>query len=410
MKTELFIAGRLRLSPGDGQRRSPAVGIAVGGVALAVAVMIITIAVVSGFKSGIREKVMGFNAAITLAAVPELSDSLPLVSLQPQLSEAISEACPGASVARVLTQPTILKTPEQFAGVNLVAYDEGHDFAFERSNLLEGTLPEKPTDLLISRDTAGKLGLKPGDKLDACFFLDNGLKMRRLTVSGIYSSNFGDYDRLTAYVPFAMLQRLRRITEGGADRIELRGIAMDSVQTAATTLHARLLPLYDNLQLTAPMSLLTVFDAGAMYFNWLALLDANVVVILIIMALVSGFTLISCVFILILQRVRMIGILKSFGATNRQVRRIFELLGVKVVLPGMLYGNIVGLGIVFAQWKWHLLPLDPEAYYLAYVPMQLTITQILAVNLGALLLAALLLLVPATMVSRISPATTMRYQ
>lgn len=410
MKTELFIARRLRLSPGDGQRRSPAVGIAVGGVALAVTVMIVTIAVVTGFKSGIREKVMGFNAAITLASVPELSESLELVTLKPELKEAITASCPGANVARVLNQPTILKTPEQFVGLNLVGYDQGHDFSFEKGNLLEGSLPEKPTDLLISQDTAGKLGLKPGDKLDACFFLDNGLKMRRLTVCGIYSSNFGDYDRLTAYVAFGMLERLRKIPEGSADRIELRGIAPDSIMPVANDLHSRLLPLYDSDRLTTPMSLVTLYDAGAMYFNWLALLDANVVVILIIMALVSGFTLISCVFILILQRVRMIGILKSLGATNGQVRRIFELLGGKVVGLGLVIGNIVGLGIVFVQWKWHIMTLDPEAYFLTYVPMQLTVTQIIAVNLGAILLSVLLLLVPAAMVSRISPATTMRYQ
>jgi lipoprotein-releasing system permease protein len=147
-----------------------------------------------------------------------------------------------------------------------------------------------------------------------------------------------------------------------------------------------------------------------MYFNWLALLDANVVVILIIMSLVSGFTLISCVFILILQRVRMIGVLKSLGATNRQIRRVFILLGLRVVGLGLVIGNCVGIALLSLQAYFHLLPLDPESYYLTYVPVLLDWRHVLLLNGCAVLLAGMLLLIPASLVSRISPAKTMHYE
>lgn len=411
MKTELFIARRLRLAPGDGGRRSPAVGIAVGGVALAVVVMMVSMAVVLGFQNAIRQKVMGFEASIALKPLPGYTDpALNMVDFTPALREAVAGAVPQASVSMALSQPGILKTPEDFAGVVLNAYGPGHDNSFELSNMIEGKLPSETNDLLVSADIARKLGLKTGDRTDACFFVDNTLKLRRLTVCGIYSSNFSDYDRLTAYVSLPLLQRLRGLRDSQADKIEIRGIPVERIPDATLSLHSALSPLYASGELVEPIVLTDVFQSGAAYFNWLALLDANVIVILIIMSLVSGFTLVSCVFILILQRVRMIGILKSLGARNGQIRGIFMLLGGRVVGLGLLIGNIVGLALIGIQWKWHLLALDPKAYFLTYVPVELTAGQLIALNAGAVLLAALLMLLPAALISRISPAKTMHFE
>jgi lipoprotein-releasing system permease protein len=258
--------------------------------------------------------------------------------------------------------------------------------------------------------TAGKLGVSLGDRVDGCFFLDGAMKLRRFTVSGIYTSNFGDYDRLTGYADISMLQKLRGLESTQGDVIEIRGLAIDEIADATQQLQKSLGARYDNRELTDGVSVATLFDSGAMYFNWLALLDANVVVILIIMSLVSGFTLISCVFILILQRVRMIGVLKSLGATNRQIRRVFMLLGLRVVGLGLLIGNCVGIALLLLQAHFHLLPLDPDSYYLTYVPVLLDWRHVLLLNAGAVVLAGMLLLIPASLVSRISPAKTMHYE
>lgn len=411
MKTELFIARRLRLAPPDGRRRSPAVGIAVGGVALAVVVLMASMAVVLGFREAIRDKVEGFEASLTIGPLGRYYQGEPdVVDFSPAMKAAVGEAVDGGSVAMTIRQPVVLKTPDNFAGVVIHGYGEGHDSSFEQGNLLDGTLPEKPSNIVISSLTASKLSLKVGDKVDGCFFLDESLKLRRLTVCGIYSSNFGDYDRLTAYGDFRMLSKLRRLGADEADAVEIRGVATDRISDVALRLQQALSKRYSSGELTSGVNVSTVFDSGAVYFNWLALLDANVVVILVIMSLVSGFTLISCVFILVLQRVGMIGVLKSLGGTDSQIRRVFMLLGARVVGLGLIIGNIVGIGLLMLQESFHLVPLAPEAYFLTYVPVELDWRQVVVLNVGAVILAGLLMLLPASLVSRISPAKTMHYE
>jgi lipoprotein-releasing system permease protein len=380
-------------------------------VALAVIVMMASIAIVVGFQDAIRQKVAGFEASMSLHPLGNYyANESNIIELSDVMAEALHEGVPQGQVALVVKQPVVLKAPENFAGIVLQGYSADHDFSFEQSNLIEGELPKASNDLVISSMTAGKLGVGLGDRVDGCFFLDGAMKLRRFTVCGIYTSNFGDYDRLTGYADISMLQKLRGLESTQGDVIEIRGLAIDEIADATQQLQKSLGARYDNRELTDGVSVATLFDSGAMYFNWLALLDANVVVILIIMSLVSGFTLISCVFILILQRVRMIGVLKSLGATNRQIRRVFMLLGLRVVGLGLLIGNCVGIALLLLQAHFHLLPLDPDSYYLTYVPVLLDWRHVLLLNAGAVVLAGMLLLIPASLVSRISPAKTMHYE
>jgi lipoprotein-releasing system permease protein len=371
----------------------------------------ISISVVVGFQDAIRHKVSGFESQLTIGPLGRYVDGEgDVVEFLPTMQEAVSDAVPSGAVAMSVRQPVVLKTSGNFAGVVLYAYGNGHDSSFEEGNLIEGVLGSDPTDIVVSSVTAGKLSLSVGDKVDGCFFVDGALKLRRLTVSGIYSSNFSDYDRLTAYGDFGMLRKLRQMGEYEADAVEIRGLATDEIATAAGRLEEELSKRYRSGALTSGVNVTTVFDTGAMYFNWLGLLDTNVVVILVIMSLVSGFTLISCVFILILQRVGMIGVMKSLGATDRQIRTIFIMLGGRVVGLGLLAGDVIGLGLLLLQEYFHLVPLDPEAYFLAYVPVEINVWHILALNAGAVILGGLLMLLPASLVSRISPAKTMRYE
>jgi lipoprotein-releasing system permease protein len=407
----MFIANRLRLAPSDGGRRSPAVGIAVGGVALALVVMMASIAIVVGFQDAIRQKVAGFEASITLRPLGNYyQDEVSIVELSDVMADALREGVPDGRISLLVKQPVVLKAPENFAGIVLNGYSADHDFSFEQSNLIEGELPKEANELMISSATAAKLGIGLGERVDGCFFLNGAMKLRRFTVCGIYTSNFGEYDKLTGYVDIAMLQKLRGLEANQGDAIEIRGLQYDQIDAASLQLQQSLSRRYASCELIDGVSVATLFDSGAMYFNWLALLDANVVVILIIMSLVSGFTLISCVFILILQRVRMIGVLKSLGATNRQIRRVFILLGLRVVGLGLVIGNCVGIALLSLQAYFHLLPLDPESYYLTYVPVLLDWRHVLLLNGCAVLLAGMLLLIPASLVSRISPAKTMHYE
>lgn len=411
MKVELFMAKRLRLAPGDGGRRSPAVAIAIGGVALAVAVMLITLAVVVGFQNAIKAKVMGFEAPIKLHPLGKVyEDEAGEIELSGELQQVVGSAIPQAQTAAILTQPAVLKTPDNFAGVNINAFSAGHDFSFERGNMIEGAYPEQDNELALSELTADKLGLKVGDKLDGAFMVDNSIRLRRFVVSGIFSSNFVDYDKLTAYATFPTLQKIRKLPDGFGDAVEITGISLDEVPEASTMLHLELQGAFNRGELTEGMYVTNVTETGAAYLSWLELLDSNVVVILVIMTLVSGFTLISCMFILILQRVGMIGILKSLGATNATIRRIFLLLGGRIILYGLVIGNLTGLGLLMLQKITHLIKLDPSAYYLDEMPVEIDLTNVLTVNVAAVAMAAILMLIPASVIARISPSKTMHYE
>lgn len=419
MKVELFIAKRLGLTPmanpndagGNRQKRSPAVAIAIGGVALAVAVMLITLAVVNGFQDAIRTKVMGFEPAIKLQPLGAVYENeADLIQLTSELQSAVAEAVPNAYVAEVIYQPVVLKTPDNFAGVNIAAFGVGHDFSFETSNIIEGAYPAENQEIMLSKTIVDKLGLKLGDKIDGAFFVDNSLRLRRFTISGIYSSNFADFDKLTAYTTFDAMQRLRHLEEGNADAVEITGLELNEVADASSRLQLSLREAFDHGRLTDGMFVTTVLESGAAYLGWLDLLDSNVIVILVIMTLVSGFTLISCMFILILQRVGMIGILKSMGGSNGMIRKVFLLLGGRIIFAGLLIGDMLGLGLLIVQQNFHVMKLDPSAYYLDAVPVEISLSNILIVNFGAILISLILMLIPASIIARISPSKTMRYE
>lgn len=413
MNVALFLSRRLRLTPGDTNRPSTNVVIAVAGIACAAAVMLLSLSVVLGFKDAIRAKVAGFEAAVTVEPAANVSgDASRPIEIDGTVRQAIAETVPAAEASLSARHAGILKTDDDFLGVmfrDVPQTESGRRFVLD--NIVSGALPaDSARELLISEPRASKLRLAPGDKLFAYFFVDGALKARRYTISGTFRSNFGDYDDLVAYLPLAELQGVCGFTEGQGLRVELNGIKEDDVSRSAERLQQELNRAYAFGEIEEPMVVDTVLRSGAMYYNWLGLLDTNVVVILILMGCVSGFTLISSVFILILERVRMIGQLKSFGATDGLIRRVFILLGGRIVLIGLIAGNILALGALLCQQAWHIIPLDPQAYYLSYVPVRVSWCEVALLNLGVIAVSALLMLLPSAVIARISPAKTLRFE
>lgn len=410
-----FISGRLRLGDSGEGKSSPSVAVAVSGIALAISVMLLSMAVVLGFKNQIREKVMGFDAQITVAPISYYTPGgsgkfAGSVELSDDLSKIIRGIVPEANVAITLRQPAVLKTDDDFLGIVFRAFSDTHDQTFEQSNLTEGSMPSGKNEIVISEPMARKLRLAVGDKVNVYFVTGETMKTRRFMVSGLYRSNFGEYDDMIAYAWLPDLQAVNGYDENRGQMIEIRDVAMQGVKSTANVLQSALNQAYARGELSEAMIVDTVLHTGANYFNWLDLLDTNVVVILVLMGFVSGFTLISCVFILILERVRLIGLLKALGATNRQIRNIFILLGGRVVLFGMIFGNVISLGLIFLQLKFKFIPLDPKAYYLDFMPVEITIGQIVALNVGVIVLSAMLMLIPTSIISRISPSATMHYE
>lgn len=414
-----FISSRqtLREESAGHRRRSPAVAVAIGGVALSVMVMLVSIAVVTGFKSQIRDKIVGFDSQITLAPLSSFyaggADSR--LIMQPALCEAVEQALkpwPNASATPAATLGGIIKTSDDFLGTMFRSIDPEGDCRFISDNLTEGELPDSADTrgLTISQSIADRLGLAVGDKTDAYFISGTDIRPRRFEVRAIYCSNFGEYDNNVVFIPYSTLSRLLKLEPGQAQVLKISGLPLDRVEAVAGTLQSSLNQAYARGQLSEQIDVSTVFSSGAIYFNWLALLDTNVAVILVLMACVSGFMLVSCVLILILQRVRMIGILKALGATNRQISAIFVRLGMRVTLSGIVLGNLMGLSLIFIQQIWHVVPLDPEAYYLSSVPVELQGGSWMLLNAGVLAFSLAVLLVPATLISRLSPLRAINFE
>ncbi len=419
MSFSSFISRRLSLRDGGRRFWPPAIIVAVGGVALSFVVMLLAIAVVTGFKAEISRKIMGFDAQIRVMPLASFyGDEDVAIALDGNLRQIIDSGLgdlpegykPETVVS--LRQAAMLKTDNDFMGVAFRSFGDGYGWDFERENLVEGSIPNDSLHrgIMISETMGDKLGLRPGDKVDAYFFVGETVRPRKFEITGIYRSDFGEYDNLVAYVAPSMISRMLKLSGHEGEAVEIRGLPADDIIPAAQRLQSVLSAAYAKGDIPQNMAVTSVYSSAAMYFNWLGMLDTNIVVILILMGCVSGLMLVSCVLILILQRVRMVGLLKSLGASNRQVGMIFVRLGVRVTLSGLLIGNAVALAIIGIQWRWHLLPLDPESYYLSFVPVELPFSSWAMLNSATAVMAFVIMLLPAAAVSRLSPVKVMRFE
>lgn len=417
MNTPLFIARKLGLKSSDDRASSPGVIVGYVGVALAIIIMLLAISVVSGFKNEITEKLTGFNAQVTIYA-PENEETPAFtkgIRLTESLSDEISAAAPQAQTTLIIRQPAIFKTDTDFQGIILKGLPQHADaWTFYNSNIISGKVPsdtDPEESVIISNIVASKLGIRAGDRITTHFLDGKSVRTRRLTVTGIFDTHFHDFDNAMAFTTISMLQRLNHVDSLTGTAIELRGLPMEKTGTYAERIKARLLDMtIADPTHPMPYNVSTISESCAQYLNWLDLLDTNVVVIIIIMACVAAITLISSLFIIILERVSTIGLLKSIGATNTQIRRIFIYMAERLVLRGILIGNIVALALEYAQRHFHFLPLDADAYYLNYVPVDINWTAVIIVDVAVIAISALVLILPSHIIARMSPTSSLRYE
>lgn len=416
MGYELFIARRLRLSDESRRGMSPSIVIAIVGIALSIVVMMLAMSIVYGFKKEIRSKVTGFDSQVTVypASYDGVSDG-GYIDFSPELRKVIDGTDLFLTPSLVIQQPAIIKTDTTFQAVLIKGIGDGPGWDFVSDNIIAGELPEYSDEengnkVIVSEIIANKLGLKLGDKVNAYFFIDNSLKARRIELAAIYNTNFGDYDKAFIFSSLPFVQKVVGVGNNQGSRIELMTSGRESVDESALKLQNEMMLACYTGKLNGTYRLATVTENGMMYFNWLELLDTNVVVILVLMALVSGFTLISSLFIIILERVNMIGVLKALGATNGEIRRIFSYVAQKLVILGMLIGDILGIAFLLIQKYTRFLPLDPEAYYLDYVPVEINWLQIILLNIGVFLISWLMILIPGQLVAKITPASSIKYE
>lgn len=417
MRLELFISRRLRFKRDEARSTSPSIYIATTGIALALIIMMLSVCIVLGFKHEIRDKVMGFDSHITVNPTDGYGDGIDgtLINLSDTLLSVIASVEPAAKISLTLDQPGMLKTDTDFKGIIMRGIASDGNWDFVKSNLSAGEIPDysdlrNKNKVIISQSTASALGIGLSDKINAYFFHNNNIKTRRLEIAGIYDTRFSDYDNIYLFAPIALTQSINDVPDTYGTSVNIRIDDTDRIDTSSYALQEALAKACYENRLDKLYTIDNVNRTGMLYFNWLELLDTNVVVILLLMAAVSGFTLISCLFILILERVNMIGILKAIGAADSQISRIFICLAQRLVATGLIIGNIIGIGFILLQSRFRLIALDAEAYYLDYVPIEINWWYIILLNFGIIIASYTMLLLPARLISKISPASAIRYE
>lgn len=415
MNFALYTARKIYNDKGDRRKVSrPAIRIATAGVAIGLAVMIVSVSVVLGFKHTIRDKVIGFGSHITVTNFLALQDDRPYpISMNDSIMEAIKSIDGIKHVQRYAMKQGILKTENDFMGVMFKGVAEDYDTTFIHDNLMEGAVPKFSSEagsnkILISKTNADKLGLKSGDRVFAYFINGNDVRARRFNVAGIYQTNLTKFDNAICFCDLYTAVKLNNWEKDQASGAEITVDNYDRLATVEKTIVKRVNRTTDRHGET--YSSATVEQLNPQIFTWLDLLDLNVWIILALMVCVAGITMISGLLIIILERTNMIGVMKALGARNRTIRHTFLWFAVFIIGKGMLWGNVIGIGLTALQYFTGMVSLDPTTYYVNTVPVEFDMPLIATINIATLIVCVAALIAPSHLVSFIHPAKSMRYE
>ena len=416
MKFEWFTVRRILSSEQDkGSVSAPIIKIAIAAIAAGMTIMILSVATGVGLQQKIRQKVESFNGSVTLVHLEnqgQVEDIVPW-SCTPEIRTELSEVEGVASVQRTAHKPGLILTNTDFEGIVLKGVDKDYDWGRLSEFITQGQWIDAYADLnneiVISKTIARRLNLTIGATLNVYFLNQNSAEMqdprpktraRGFRVKGIYDSGFDDFDRQMVFVDLRHIQRLNRWSDDEIGRLEVLASGDADVQLVTRE-------LYD----LAPVTV----DAISMYasylniFEWLALFDFNIYLIVIIMIIVATINMVTALIVLILERTRMIGIFQAMGAGNWRIQKIFLMQASYIVLWGLFWGNVLGLGLVWVQDTWQLIQLDPQTYYVHSAPVLFSLTSWLLLNSATFILCFLFLLIPSYLVAKISPVRALRF-
>ncbi len=414
MNTEIFIARKLIFSRDRGKSISRSIlDVAIFGIGLGLAVMIVAVAVVTGFKNEISRKVIGFASHIQILNFDSniSYETRPINSRQEFLDELRSD--PAVKNVQVFaTKAGIIKTKSDIQGVVLKGVGPEYSWGFLEDYLQEGTIPvindsTLSNNVLISRYIASLLKLQLNDDF-LMYFIQDPPRMRRFTVAGIFETSLEEFDRIFVFGDLRHIQRLNDWSEEQISGFEVN--INDFTDLEKQTYHVMNIVGYGFEEDGSRLKVVNIRDKYPQIFDWLNLQDMNVLIILILMLVVAGFNMVSGMLILILDRTNMIGILKALGSPNVSIRKIFLYQSGFMILKGLLWGNLIGIGICLIQHYFGLIELDQSSYYLTTVPINLNLLHLLALNLGTAGIIILMLIIPSMVISRISPALAIRFE
>ena len=402
-----FIADRI-FSLSKENLSSTVMRLAVTSVALAIIVMLISLAVVVGFKNQIRDKVIGFVAPVHVQSLDknESVEETPFV-LDSLLISRLNSIEGISHFQQVANKAGMIKTDDEIQGILLKGVDENYDWSYFNNCLLEGKTPkyqagERSTEVLVSKVIADKMLLKVGDDVRVWFIdKDQQARGRKFVVVGIFETGLYEFDERFVFADLDQIRKLNGWEDNESGLVEIYLNDKADVDQVNEELYYALPPY---------LASYTARQSNPQIFDWLDLLDTNVWLIMALMLLVAGITVISMLLIIIIERTSTIGLLKAMGASNKFIRTVFLRRSLRILLIGMLIGNVIGLGFCFLQQYTGFIKLDAETYYLSAVPIELHFTTVILINLGTFLLWVLMLLIPTSVINRISPTRSIRFE
>ena len=412
-----FLASRFfgQTNQQDGRKASaPAIRIATAGIAVGLAVMIVSVCIVKGFQREVVAKLTGFASHLEVLDRNSFGspETYPVVT-DAALMDKVKLAPGVMKVQRVSQKMGIFKTKNDFSGVALKGVAQEYDLNFMKQCIVEGKMPvfrddRSSNSIVISRTLSDKLGLKVGDKVYSYFF-SNTIKQRRFIVAAIYDTHLRQFDNTYVLTDLYTVNKLNGWDADQSSGLEVRLSSFDILPEAQRWLSTHIGSTHDRMN--RPYSVVSIHEnpRTSSVLSWLGLLDFNVMVILVIMICLAGFTMVSGLLILILERTVTIGVLKALGASNARIRHTFMWFASFIVVRGMLIGDAVGLLLMLLQKYFGWVRLNPETYYLDVVPVELNIGWIVGINVASLIVTMLALVLPGFLVSRVQPAKAIQF-
>jgi lipoprotein-releasing system permease protein len=413
MNLPYFIAQRLIKGRREGTSFSRPINvIAIVGIAAGLAVMIVAVAILTGFKQQIREKVVGFGSHIQIMNF-DSNNSFETAPISTKLEFVPKiRSLPGIKHIEVFaTKAGIIKTDENIQGVVLKGIGPDFNWSYFKSNIIDGSVfkvtdTALTTKVIISKKISDMLKLKTGDSF-AMHFIQDPPRMRKFTISGIYETSLEEFDKI--YV-LCDIGHIRKLNGWGDDQVSGFEIFIDDFSRLDYMTQAVIDAVgYKITENETKVSIKSIRNKYPQIFDWLNFQDMNVIIIITLMLVVAGFNMISGLLILILEKTNMIGVLKALGSQDKMIRRVFIYQAAYLIVKGLFWGNLIGIGLAVIQIKTGLLTLDPVSYYIKTVPVNLNITHIILLNAGTMAAIIIMLLIPSQLVSRITPVKAIRY-
>jgi len=407
---ELFIATRLTKSKEyKNSISSPIIKIAISAIALGIVMMLVSIATGVGLQRKIREKVAGFNGHVVISNFDNnqsKTTQTPISTLQDFYPE-FSSVSGITHIQKFATRPGIIRTASDFEGVVLKGVGVEYDWTFFKEYLITGRIPVLSTktsnEVLLSKLIADRMQLNVGDRFDTFFIKEksNSLPSRRVfTVVGIYDTGFEEFDKNLMIGDIKQVQKLNKWSSKQVGGFEVFIDDFNKIETISQEIYH---------DIDANLDSRSLFEQYPQIFEWLKLFDGNIAIIILIMIIVAGINMITALLVLILERTQLIGVLKTLGANSWSVRKIFLYNASYIIVRGLLIGNAMGLLLLFVQYQFELITLDPKNYYVHVAPVYITLSQVVLLNVGTLFLCFLMMLVPSIIITKINPAKSVKF-